>query len=69
MTRRAADELGCKPLARIIGKLSIICLCRNEYFQHFLAFADAATAPVDFSIAPALAIPKVKKWILFFYIN
>jgi len=24
-----------------------------------LAFADAATNPIDFSIAPALAIPKV----------
>ncbi|CAF2926191.1 unnamed protein product [Rotaria sp. Silwood2] len=42
-TRQAADELGCKPLARII------------------AFADAATAPVDFSIAPALAISKLLK--------
>lgn len=41
MTRRSAEELGCKPIARI------------------LAFADAATSPVDFSIAPALAIPKV----------
>ncbi|CAF1295745.1 unnamed protein product [Rotaria sp. Silwood1] len=43
MTRQAANELGCKPLARII------------------AFADAATTPVDFSIAPALAIPKLLK--------
>ncbi|CAF4545848.1 unnamed protein product, partial [Rotaria sp. Silwood2] len=43
MTRQAADELGCKPLARII------------------AFADAATAPVDFSIAPSLAVPKLLK--------
>ncbi|CAF1148484.1 unnamed protein product [Rotaria sordida] len=43
MTRQAADELGCKPLARII------------------AFADAETAPVDFSIAPSLAIPKLLK--------
>ncbi|CAF1020005.1 unnamed protein product [Rotaria sordida] len=43
MTRQAAGELGCKPLARII------------------AFADAETAPVDFSIAPSLAIPKLLK--------
>jgi len=41
MTRRAAEEFGCKPLARIV------------------AFADAETNPVDFSVAPALAIPKV----------
>jgi hypothetical protein len=27
----------------------------------FLGFADAETAPIDFSIAPSLAIPKVKK--------
>ncbi|CAF4939259.1 unnamed protein product, partial [Rotaria socialis] len=43
MTRRAAEELGCKPLARIV------------------AFADAAAAPMDFSTAPALAIPKLLK--------
>jgi len=43
MTRRAADELGCKPLARIV------------------AFADAETDPIDFSVAPALAIPKLLK--------
>lgn len=26
-----------------------------------VAFADAATAPIDFTVAPALAIPKVSK--------
>lgn len=28
--------------------------------KSILAFADAETSPVDFSIAPSLAIPKVK---------
>jgi acetyl-CoA C-acetyltransferase len=59
MTRRAAEELGCKPLARVIGKMQLrIIETRNEFF---LAFADAETNPVDFSVAPALAIPKVRK--------
>lgn len=30
-------------------------------FFYFLAFADAATAPVDFPLAPTLAIPKLLK--------
>ncbi|XP_068755186.1 acetyl-CoA acetyltransferase, mitochondrial-like [Montipora capricornis] len=41
MTKQAADRLGVKPLASIIG------------------FADASVAPIDFSIAPAAAMPKV----------
>ncbi|ORY92080.1 Thiolase, N-terminal domain-domain-containing protein [Syncephalastrum racemosum] len=40
MTRKKAEELGVKPLARII------------------AFADAACAPIDFTIAPSKALPK-----------
>ena len=27
-----------------------------------LGFADAATQPIDFPIAPALAVPKALKW-------
>jgi acetyl-CoA acetyltransferase len=38
MTRRAADELGCKPLARIIGKSSIICISTDEYFFEICSF-------------------------------
>lgn len=41
MTRQAADRLGVKPLASIIG------------------FADASVAPIDFTIAPAAAMPKL----------
>ena len=40
-TRQAAERLGAKPIARIIG------------------FADAATDPIDFPIAPAFAVPKL----------
>lgn len=40
MTREKANELGIKPLAKIIS------------------FADAATNPKKFAIAPSLAIPK-----------
>ncbi|RUS16152.1 Thiolase, N-terminal domain-containing protein [Endogone sp. FLAS-F59071] len=39
MTRQKANELGVKPLARVI------------------AYADAACAPIDFPIAPSLAVP------------
>ncbi|KAJ8661066.1 hypothetical protein O0I10_003289 [Lichtheimia ornata] len=39
MSRQKAEELGVKPLARI------------------LAYADAATAPIDFTIAPSMALP------------
>ncbi|KAI9311733.1 Thiolase, N-terminal domain-containing protein [Dichotomocladium elegans] len=39
MSRRKAEELGVKPLARIV------------------AYADAATAPIDFTIAPSMALP------------
>lgn len=41
MTTKAAENLKCKPLARIVG------------------FQDAETDPIDFPIAPALAIPKL----------
>ncbi|KAI8888790.1 thiolase [Backusella circina FSU 941] len=39
MSREKAEELGVKPLARIIS------------------YADAATAPIDFTIAPSKALP------------
>ncbi|XP_021938306.1 acetyl-CoA acetyltransferase, mitochondrial isoform X2 [Zootermopsis nevadensis] len=41
MTTQAAERLGCKPLARVLG------------------FQDAATEPIDFPLAPVLAVPKL----------
>merc|ERR1712126_619677 len=41
MTAAAADSLGCKPLARIVG------------------YADGATEPIDFPIAPKFATDKL----------
>merc|ERR1712055_894353 len=41
MTAEAAAELGCKPLARIVG------------------YADGATDPIDFPIAPKFALDKL----------
>ena len=41
MTAEAAERLGCKPLARIVG------------------FADGATEPIDFPIAPKFATDKL----------
>lgn len=41
MTEDVADNLECKPLARIID------------------FQDAETAPIDFPIAPAIAVPEL----------
>jgi hypothetical protein len=46
MTSQAAERLGCKPLARVLG------------------FYDAATDPIDFPIAPVLAVPKVRVLLL-----
>jgi len=43
MTAEAAAELGCKPLARIVG------------------YADGATDPIDFPIAPKFATEKLLK--------
>jgi hypothetical protein len=42
MTSQAAERLGCRPLARVVG------------------FQDAATEPIDFPLAPVLAVPKVR---------
>merc|ERR1711970_213818 len=41
MTAEAAEKLGCKPLARIVG------------------YADGATDPIDFPIAPKFALDKL----------
>lgn len=41
MTSQAAERLGCRPLARVVG------------------FQDAATEPIDFPLAPVLAVPKL----------
>ena len=43
MTEKAAERLGCKPLARIVD------------------FADGATDPIDFPIAPKFATEKLLK--------
>merc|ERR1711910_215939 len=43
MTAEAAAELGCKPIARIVG------------------YADGATDPIDFPIAPKFATEKLLK--------
>ena len=43
MTAEAAEKMGCKPLARIVG------------------YADGATDPVDFPIAPKFAVDKLLK--------
>merc|ERR1712183_310582 len=43
MTAEAAEKLGCKPLARIVG------------------YADGATDPIDFPIAPRFATDKLLK--------
>jgi len=45
MTAAAAEELGCKPLARIV------------------AYADGATDPIDFPIAPKFATEKLLKMV------
>lgn len=32
-------------------------MCLICYLPHFVAYADAATKPIDFTIAPSMALP------------
>lgn len=76
MTADAAKRLNVTPLARIVCKhthnhtshtLSYFVLTRrvNVKYLLFIAFADAALAPIDFAIAPAFAVPKASLILVF----
>lgn len=46
------------------------CYCiktgkQKNVFSQLLGFADAATNPIDFPIAPAFAVPKVSSYFPF----
>lgn len=56
MSSAKAAELGVKPLAKIVCKCFSIS-CRNCVLTRGIAYADAAMAPIDFPIAPTLALP------------
>ena len=59
MTADAAVKMGVKPLARVVCKFVQSCpFVSSLVLRLFTAFADAACAPIDFPIAPALAMPK-----------
>lgn len=54
MSEDAVNKFNVKPLAVIRGLLP-----RLAAFRPQLGFADAALEPIDFTIAPAAAIPLV----------
>ena len=63
MSAKKAQELGIKPLARIVCKFHPVFgvpLPRVDVFVLFwcfVAYADAALAPIDFPLAPSVSLP------------
>lgn len=58
MSAEKAKELGIKPLAKVICKCSFIMKVSNQHSHTCPAYADAGLDPVDFPIAPTVALPK-----------
>lgn len=59
MSAAKAKELGITPLAKIICMSSCSQLPRAPVIlSFFLAYADAGVEPIDFPIAPTVALPK-----------
>jgi acetyl-CoA C-acetyltransferase len=56
MSSAKAAELGVKPLAKIVCECLGVC-CRSQVLTGNVAYADAAMAPIDFPIAPTIALP------------
>jgi len=56
MSADKAKELGLTPLAKIICKLLLNLF--DTIRLHALAYADAGVEPIDFPIAPTVAMPK-----------
>jgi len=58
MSAEKAKELGLKPLAKIICLLQFFLPCRFVLIGFCLvAYADAGVEPIDFPIAPTVALP------------
>ncbi|MBZ4040721.1 hypothetical protein K6753_14425, partial [Lysobacter sp. 13A] len=59
VSRAKGEELGLKPLAKIVctSPAAIISQCAHK----LLAYADAALKPIDFPIAPTVALPAAIK--------
>jgi acetyl-CoA C-acetyltransferase len=65
-SKAKVDEHGLKPLAKIIGTPRhplLVCyvLAETNRPSPLLAFADAACDPIDFPLAPTLAVPLALK--------
>jgi acetyl-CoA C-acetyltransferase len=60
-SKEKAAALGLKPLARVVGMYLLLVLRQTPPLTSFTAFADAACAPIDFTIAPSLAVPMAMK--------
>jgi acetyl-CoA C-acetyltransferase len=55
MSAEKAKELGVRPLAKVI--CTPHCSCSSIHANLCLAYADAGVEPIDFPIAPTVALP------------
>lgn len=59
ISRAKGEELGLKPLAKIICTFPVLIVYHCTHNP--LAYADAALKPIDFPIAPTVALPAAIK--------
>jgi acetyl-CoA C-acetyltransferase len=58
MSAEKAKELGIKPLAKVICRCRLHFRLRTRAHTCIAAYSDAGVAPIDFPIAPTVALPK-----------
>jgi acetyl-CoA C-acetyltransferase len=58
MSAEKAQELGVKPLAKVICKFDLLCDFTSSDLSLCAAYADAGVEPIDFPMAPAVALPE-----------
>lgn len=62
MSAEKAKELGVKPLAKVICMFNLIHLSTNRsLIPRKTAYADAGVDPIDFPVAPTVALPQALK--------
>jgi acetyl-CoA C-acetyltransferase len=60
MSAEKAKELGVKPLAKVVCEFASLCDCTlSNLFS--AAYADAGVEPIDFPMAPTVALPEALK--------
>ena len=61
MSAEKAKELGVKPLAKVVCMFGFIYLLSNSSLILQTAYADAGVDPIDFPMAPTVALPRALK--------